>query len=279
MTALQTLESGPAGVKGFRAAWPVALAVLMACGFGGCVRKPEVRLRDIRVDRLTFQSLELVCDFEIYNPNLFAAKLRSLDWSVTSGDETLAAGEVPPPIPTVPARGTATVPVAVGLDLKTIGRLVRRYRQGQDIPYRLEVRPVFDIIGIGLPVPVYHTGRVPRLQAPRWKLQGVKLQKGVSAKLLVTFEVTNPGELGLSLSGVAGTLTLGGQPIIEVSGTTLTELPGGKTAELVVPVQIHALNMLPAITKALADREGLRFEGEFHLQTPLSLRNMLLGKP
>jgi len=279
MNELRAIERDPAVAAGRRAGGAVACGLLLACGLAGCVRKPEVRLKDIRVDRLSTRSLELVCDLEIYNPNFCAAKLRSLEWFMASADETLAAGAAPRPIPPVPARGTATVPVAVGLDMKSIGRLVRRYRRGQDIPYRLEAKPVFDILGVGLPVPVRHAGRVPRLQPPRWKLAGVKLHKGIHPKLLVTFEVTNPGELGLSLNGVRGTLTLAGQPVIEVSGTTLTELPGGGKAELVVPVQIHALGMAAAVAKTLAAGEGLHFEGEFTLAAPLSLRNMLLGKP
>ncbi len=262
--------------RGSVAAW--AMLLLAVCGFGGCVRKPEVRLADIEVEALTLRSLDLVCLFEVRNPNWFDARPISLDWRMCVGDEVFATGAASQPIPIVPALGKAIVPVAAKIDLGRLGRLVRKYRKGEDLIYRLEGRPVFSVLGISVPVSVEHLGLTPRIQAPRWRLRRVSLAKSLKPELLLTFEITNPGELALALKEMDGSLNLAGEPVLQVRSVTLTELPGCGTAELVVPVRVRPGGVLKAILKAVADPETLSFEGDFHLRTPLSIRRAMLGR-
>jgi len=251
---------------------------LVALSPGGCVVPPKVKLSDIEVASLSFKRLDLVFVFDVKNPNLFDARLKAFDCRFAAADRRIADGSAVKPIPVIPAGGSRTVPVAVGISLADLAGAVRLYRSGRAVPYELTGRPVFNVLNLSLPVAISHRGEVPPLLVPRWKLKGISLRKGAEPAFLVTFEITNPSSFSLALEGVRGSLRLAGRNVLELSQTKLTELPGGKTVELVIPVRIRLAALVGAAAEIMADRRKLKFDGEFKLKAPLSIRKMLLGK-
>ena len=115
--------------------------------------------------------------------------------------------------------------------------------------------------------------------APKWTLKRISLLKGLTPAFLVTFEIRNPSGIHLSLEGVKGSLRIAGEPVLELDETKLTELPDGQTVELVIPVRVRLSALAGAAGKLITDWRSVKFDGEFKLKTPLSLRQMLLGKP
>jgi len=47
----------------------------------------------------------------------------------------------------------------------------------------------------------------------------------------------------------------------------------------VIPVRSRLAALIGAAADILGDRSKLKFDGEFKLKAPLSIRKMLLGKP
>jgi len=209
--------------------WFAVVSLLVGLSLGGCVIPPKVRLSDIEVASLSFKQLDLVFLFDVQNPNWFDARLKDFDCSLAAADRRIASGSAVAPIPVVPACGSKIVPVAVGISLADLAGVVRRYRTGQAVPYELTSRPVFNVLGLSLPVGISHRGEVPPLLVPKWKLKSVSLRRGAEPAFLVTFEITNPSGFSLALEGVRGSLGLAGRKVLELSQTKLTELPGGKT--------------------------------------------------
>ena len=260
-----------------RGAGAALLVALVALAPAGCIRRPEVRLKDVEVGRISFRRIDLVWIFDVRNPNLFDARLYGFECTMTAAGEQIATGAAPEPIPKVPALGSETVGVATTVDFVKLGRVVRQVRRGKTIPYELAGRPVFNVLGLAVPVPFRHAGKIPRLQPPRWKLLDVALRRGARPAFLLTFEIENPGSLDLALEGVRGSLRLAGETVLQLHETSLTSLPGGKKVHLVVPVRLRLRGALGAAAKALLHREKLSFDGDFHLKTPVSLRRLLLS--
>jgi len=236
-------------------------------------------LSDIEVASLSFKQLDLVFVFDVKNPNIFSARLNAFDCRFGAADRQIAAGSAVKPIPVIPAGGSRTIPVAIGISLVDLADVVRRRRSGQTIPYKLASRPVFNVLGFSLPVSISHRGELPPLLTPKWKLKRISLRKGPAPAFLVTFEITNPSSFSLSLEGVKGSLRLGGRDVLELHETAITELPGGKTVELVVPVRIRLAALVGVAGDLLTDWRKVKFDGEFKLKTPLSIKDMLLGRP
>jgi len=256
-------------------------AAILLCVFGvtGCIKPPEVSLSDIKITSMSFKKLDLVCMFDVENPNIFAAKLNKFNCDFRAFDRSLASGAAPGPIPTIPAGATRRLPVNLAISLPDLASVARQYAEGKTVSYALTSRPVFNVLGASLPVTFNHDGKIPSMLAPKWKLKGVSVRGGPKPALLVTFEISNPSGIHLSLAGVKGSLHLGGSTLVELHETKLTELPDDEAIELVVPVRVRLAALAGISRKLLTDWRSIRFDGQFNLKTPLPLRRMMLGKP
>jgi len=257
----------------------VAAIVLAVFNMTGCIRPPKVSLSDIEISSMSFRQLELVCTFDVQNPNIFSANLNSFDCEFLASARPIASGSAVIPIPSIPAGDRRSVPVAIAISLSDLSGVAKEYAHGKTVPYELTSRPVFNVLGVSLPVSFSHGGKIPSRLAPKWKLKRISLQKGLEPAFLVTFEIRNPSGIHLSLEGVKGALRLAGKPVLELDETKLTDLPDGETIELVIPVRIRLAALAGAAGKLITDWRSVKFDGEFKLRTPLSLRKMLLGKP
>jgi len=273
--------AGPAGAahrrRTARAALPAALLAVAA--FAGCIRKPEVHLSDIRISGMSFRKIDLICAFKVLNPNVWDARLSDFDYTLSAAGQEISRGAAPKPIPKVPALGSAIVPVAASIELAEVARVVRAYRRGGPIPYCLSARPVFSVAGLPVRVTMNHIGQLPRLEPPKWRLKDVSLRRAPRRAILLTFEIENRCGLDLVLEGLSGRLTLGGETILQLDQPSVTELPEGQKVDVIVPVRIGLAGAARAATEAALNRRDLKFDGDFRLQPPPSLRQLLLGKP
>ena len=264
-----------------RALQTAALTLLLACSAGGCIRKPRIELRDIKVAGMSFRRIDLVCLFEVTNPNIFDANLHSFESRLSAGGQTIAEGAAAGPALKVPAFGSRIITVATAVDLKKLSGVAREYRRGEAVAYEMTSRPVFNILGFAVPVTFKHAGKIPAVQQPRWKLKGVSIRGGAKPAFLLTFEITNPGRLDLSLEGISGSLRLAGETVVRIDETSVErsqELPGGKSVQFIVPVRLSVVGMARAAAKVRGNLAALKFDGDFKLKTPISMREMLLGK-
>jgi len=245
----------------------------------GCIQPPNVSLCDIKIASMSFRSLELVCLFDVQNPNIFDANLKKFDCDFLASARPIASGSAATPIPKIPACGRSSIPINLSISLPDLASVAKEYAHGKLVPYELTSRPVFNVLGFSLPVSFNHGGQVPSTLAPKWKLKRISLRKGLTPTFLVTFEIRNPSGIHLSLDGVKGSLRLAGKPILELDETKLTDLPDGETIELTIPVRVRLAALAGAAGKLITDWRTVKFDGQFKLKTPLSLRQMLLGKP
>ena len=256
-------------------------ATILLCVFSvtGCIRRPVVKLSDIKISSMSFRQLELVCLFDVQNPNIFSANLKTFDCDFLAATRQIASGSAQTPIPTIPAGGESIIPINLTISLPDLANAAKQYSLGKTVPYELTSRPVFNVLGFSLPVSFNHGGNVPALLAPKWKLKRISLRSGFSPALLVTFEIRNPSGIHLSLEGVKGSLNLAGKPILEIDETAITELPDGEAIEMVIPVRVRLSALAGAVGKLVTDWRSVKFDGHFKLKTPIPLRQMLLGKP
>ncbi|MDP6542388.1 MAG: LEA type 2 family protein [Phycisphaerae bacterium] len=256
----------------------VAAILLTVFNVTGCIVPPKVSLSDIEISSMSFRRLELVCTFDVQNPNMFSANLKSFNCEFLASEKSIASGSAVTPVPSIPAGGRRNVPIAFAINLPDLAGAAKEYGRGRTVPYKLTSRPVFNVLGVSLPVSFSHGGKIPSMLAPKWKLKRISLRKGLAPAFLVTFEIRNPSGIHLSLEGVKGSLRLAGKPLLELQETKLTDLPDGETIELVIPVRVRLTALAGAASKLITDWRSVRFDGEFKLKTPLSLRKMLLGK-
>lgn len=258
-----------------------ALVLLAGAGLAGltagCIRPPEVKVSDIKVTRLTFSKMDLALHFEVTNPNIFDAKVRQFSYRMVAGDDELAAGEVPTPIPVFPAGGTQTIQAPVTVEFKELLGLAEGAGNDRGVSYELVARPVFDVLGFGLPVTLRRGGHIPPIRSPRWSLKTLRYRRGPPSAVELIFDIRNPNAFDLSLDHLSGGLKLGEETLVIVDRPTVEQIAAGERAELTVPVRLSGPALAKVAGKVLSGRAGeFDFHGQFHLKVPPALQKMLL---
>ena len=137
----------------------------------GCVKPPKVRLTAIKVKAIDPIKMDLVCSFEVKNPNGFDARLHSFDGNLIAGQMKLAEWSVPQPVPVIPARCDQIVSVNVSVQLKQLVWALQEYRRKDGLPFVISAKPVFNIIGLSVPVSLREERKLPPLKELRRKLR------------------------------------------------------------------------------------------------------------
>lgn len=250
---------------------------VLAATLGGCaIKRPTLKLRDIEVAGLDFKKLDLVLDLAVTNPNSHQISLYGLEYDLAAGGESFAAGALPRPVTPLAAKHTTIVKVPVALEFKRLLPLLTKATSGEAVDCELNVTATFDFIGVKLSVPLKRRGRLPALRAPSWRFRDVKWVGSGRSVVALTFEVENPNRFALPLRSLSGALMAGDKPLLRVDRSSLSPIPAGKTASVVVPVKLDVAAALAAVARAINDPKSLRFEGNLDLDPPVALHELLV---
>lgn len=142
--------------------------VLFAIGLAGCattfenlVESPTVKLSDVQVVGLGFDSQTFLLSFDVNNPNPFSLPVKSVSYGVKLDGHRFASGETASEF-SVPANGDGKFAISVDLNLlQTAPQLLSIVRQSarSDVAYELEGKLGVDI-PLAPPVSYRNTGSI-----------------------------------------------------------------------------------------------------------------------
>jgi LEA14-like dessication related protein len=268
MNALQT--------KATRWSWRAAgvLAVAMVLAAPGCVKKPLVRLVDVQIDSIDLEKTDMSVGVNVTNPNWFVARMFALQYGMTVDGKELVSGEVPTPIEMIPAGAKRTYRIPLRISHDALMPFLQNLLGAEAIPYALTAEATFNVIGLPLPVQRQRTGKLPPIRALEPRLQAIRFPGDVPASLEVVFNVHNPNPFSMAMKRMDGAIYVGGEKVLTIYRSMTTDLPGGQTSELVVPIRLGMAAMVRAMAKAGSGK--LEFRGNFILDVPGPFRNLLL---
>jgi LEA14-like dessication related protein len=108
---------------------------------------PSVKLSNVQVVGLGFQTQTFLLSFDVANPNPFPLPVSNVGYGVKLDGQRFASGETASRF-TIPADGNASFAISVDLNLlQTAPQLLSIVRDGtrQDVAYELEGRFAVDI--------------------------------------------------------------------------------------------------------------------------------------
>ena len=131
------------------------LAAALLCCLSGCathgplVQNPEVELRGVELQALSFTSQKFLLRFNVTNPNAFALPVRGIRYMVFLERERFAQGETTSRF-SVPANGSGDFDISVELDLiSSATSLAPLLRAGSSRPLEYELH---GSLAIGIPL-------------------------------------------------------------------------------------------------------------------------------
>ncbi len=124
----------------FRRRGSGVFAALLACAIllTSCasVDPPKVMIKNVEIDGLSFDGVELVLNVEVRNPNGFGANVGRLEYEVEIDGAEMANGRMAEEV-FVPAGGSAEVAVPFTVTWEGIGKGVDRYLDGAEHNWKL----------------------------------------------------------------------------------------------------------------------------------------------
>lgn len=209
-------------------------------GLDGLFEKPEARIASIEVDNLDFESVTLIVNVEIRNPNSLGLTLDAYDYGLDAWDSTIVEGRQESEV-SLKAQGVSSLPIPITLDfndLLAVGSSARSadsipldIRLGLEIaiPYMGAVR--LDLSGsIEVPIP-----KAPRIVPARLQVDRITL---TGADISLALDMENPNSFGMTIRSLDGSLLVGGREWGTVGLSESVQLNSGARKTAVVKLRV-----------------------------------------
>lgn len=99
---------------------------------------PDIKLKNVKINNLSFTSADLITTIEIHNPNAFTLALNNFNYKLDINSQTWGHGSISQK-QKVPAKGAGTINIPMKLDLLSMGSAVyQALVNKQTLDYRLK---------------------------------------------------------------------------------------------------------------------------------------------
>ncbi|KKL64813.1 hypothetical protein LCGC14_2161240 [marine sediment metagenome] len=258
-----------------RPAAATLLAALLAGLLAGCVKSPVLELTGVGVEGVDFKKVDLAFELRATNPNGFRIHLTGVTYVLESEGTEFARGEMRRPM-TLPANQATTVRAPISVYYLDLLPVLRRARGAESVPYQLKADAKFRFLGIGIPVRLKRSGKMPALRNPGWHLRDVQLVRGPPSWLELSFEVDNPNAFELPLEQLRGVLKYGDDVVVRIDEPKLGLVPPGKSKVFSVRARADGRGVARAFARRLlrGQRQKFTFDGDLRVGVPALLRKM-----
>lgn len=242
------------------------------------VKKPEVSFENARLNSLSFDSIGLLFDLKIRNPNSVGLKMAGFNYDFLINGNSFVKGNQNRDLQ-INALGESTVQVPVSFGFVELYNTFQSL-MAQDIStYQIDFGFSFDVPVLGVvTIPVSKTGDFPLLKLPKLSLESLKL-KNLSltgAELSLGLKLSNPNAFTMMLDRLKYDFEVNGVRWISGDARQLAEIDQKGEGRVEIPIRLDLIQLGRSAYQMLNSRDDLNFKfgGDIDLNTSLPL----LGK-
>ena len=242
----------------------IVLAVLAGCS------APSAKLAGVSLTDIDLQSVTIVFNVELTNPNASALPLANVDYELSSQGNSFFTGEAPLQ-GEVPARGTKTVSLPAKIAYAQLLTALANVKLGSVLPYKAQLGLSVNVPILGkLRLPVSREGNLPVPAAPGVELAGVKWDKLTldNAGGVFTLHLTNRNQFPLELETMSYSLMLGTMDVARSSLARPVALgANGGEGTMEIPLSFSPRKFGLAALGMLTGNRGYSLSGEIVVKT------------
>jgi len=248
--------------------------VLIACSililFPGCaaigelsdVREPAVQFRDMSVRNITFDSVTLLFDFDVSNPNRFGVRAEGYDYDFSINNRSFVSGSVSEPV-MIEKESASIIQIPVTLSYREVYSTFSSVLSQDQIAYELSTEVDFDLPVLGMQtVPVRASGEIPVPKPPRVEFGDFTINQvslsGADAE--VSFRVSNPNVFALSLLSASYNLRVNGREWLDTTLNELIRVESGQSREVRIPVRLNSSQLGSALVDLMGGNTTFNYE-------------------
>ncbi len=246
--------------------FPLSLILLLS----GCAlfedemerRTPQASVEGTRLAGLSFDSVDLLVDVRIDNPNAVGVQLAGLNYDLRLDGERALSGESDARSE-IPARDSGTLSVPITLGFQELYDRIDGLRGKDSVDYAVD-------LGIDVDVPLLGVRRIsastsdtlPLPKVPRVSLGDVRVDRlGLSgARMLVDLGVENPNGFGLNLDALRYSLNVEGQDWISGMMEETARVASNDSTTLTIPVDLDFASLGSGLYRMLTENRMLDYQ-------------------
>ncbi|MFQ5677047.1 MAG: LEA type 2 family protein [bacterium] len=240
------------------------------------VQKPIVRFSGVRIARPSFDSLDLLFDLEITNPNPVGIRLDEFEYNLALGGTDFLQGQQEEGME-LRARSTDIVHVPLTLDYTDIYDTIRHTKDRDSTDYEIRLVLAFDLQVVGLPVkiPVRKQGRLPLIKPPKIKVSSLQLNRlGLTgADLVLRILLSNPNAFTFKLEQMSYQFAVNDVPWMNANSQKVVKIPAKDKGVMTFPISLNFLQVGRSVYDLLTNDRPVqyRFSGDLKLTTSLPI--------
>lgn len=234
---------------------------------------PDVSLADAHFDKLSFESITLLFDMEISNPNPIGVTLSAFDYDFSLDGNSFVKGQQDQRLE-IEASGNSTVPIPITVGFSELYRTFTSLRSQDSSNYKLDVNLAFDLPVVGVrKLPISAQGTLPMLKLPGISLASLKIIKlGITgADLSANLRFNNPNAVSFTVSALDYKLDINQQPWVDGSLVENLDIAAKEETEIAIPVSLNFLQIGQSAYQLLSGDEAL----SYHITGSAALRSSL----
>ncbi len=244
-------------------------AVFVLAALAGC-SAPSAKLAGVSFKDINLQSVTVVFDVELTNPNASALPLADVDYELTSQGNSFFTGESPLQ-GEVPARGTKMLSLPAKIAYTQLLTALANVKLGSVLPYKAVLGLSVKVPILGkLRLPVSREGNLPVPTAPGVELASVKWDKLTldNAGGVFTLRLTNRNQFPLELETMSYSLMLGSMDVARSSLARPVALgANGGEGTMEIPLSFSPRKFGLAAIGMLTGNRGYSLSGEIVVKT------------
>ncbi len=246
------------------------MSLVLVAALTGCAA-PSAKLDGVSFKDIDLQSMTIIFDIEITNPNSAPLPLADLDYELSSRGNSFFAGQAPLE-GNVPARSSKTISLPARITYSQILTALADVKPGAVLPYKADLGLSIKVPVIGkLRLPIHKEGNLPVPTAPKVELEQVKWDKLTfdNAGGVFKIRVTNRNRFPIEMARMTYGLTLGKMEVAKSSLARPVSLdPNGGEGTVEIPISFSPRKFGLAALGMLTGDSSYRLGGEISAKTP-----------
>ena len=239
-------------------------------------KKPQVSFQGVKLDKLSFDSVDLLFDLKIDNPNAFGVSLAGFDYDMQLNQNSFLSG-VQDEKQSLAANGSSVVQFPVTLGFSQIYRTFQSLGDADSTTYNLDLSFSFEVPVLGaIKVPVSKAGKLPLLKLPKISVGDIKLKKLnlTGADVQVNLNLDNPNPFSATLNRLNYKLLIDGKEFATGLTTDKIHISQKASNQIAIPVSLNFLESGRTLYNLLTQSGSFNYDltGDFDLST--SLQNL-----
>lgn len=226
------------------------------------VHKPTASVTGVSIESLSMESVTLLVEVKVNNPNSFNLKTAGVDLDLLVNQHNLAKINQPDASLSLPAKGSNNMrfPVTLMFDqiLKSVGDLTDK----DELNYVVEGKVAINLPVLGdFAMPVDFAGVLPIPKQPDISFKNLNVDSiGFSGvKLSVDLEITNPNSFDVNLSNIRYQLKTEGKSLGDGKIQNINLLKD-KTQRLSIPLSVGMSGMGSSLYRLLASSDPVAID-------------------